>query len=313
MTATLLFHLEKAWEEAKEGLSAEALGSRWGVILASTKGNTEDVVWQNEEKLASTDPLTPILEAMTPRLGVKVTRKICVSNACASSHGALFLAEHWLRLGVVDQVAVLAADGVGRFVEAGFKSLGALSKTKTKPFAPDRDGLQLGEAAAVLLLSLTIPSDLRVTNTSLETEGASVTRPSPSGESLLSACRHALGTASAEVIIAHATATVANDLVEDHVFCELFPVQAPIVTGTKWSIGHTLGASGAIDVIAAAEILRRQTAFCLGNTDKADPKLKSNYALRGRSLSGSYRRALVTSLGFGSVYAALIVERETLQ
>ena len=75
-----------------------------------------------------------------------------------------------------------------------------------------------------------------------------------------------------DLVIAHGTGTPINDACEDRVFTELFRAgAAPAVTATKGSIGHTLGASGAMDVIAACEALRRQRAFAITGARRIDP------------------------------------------
>jgi 3-oxoacyl-(acyl-carrier-protein) synthase len=116
------------------------------------------------------------------------------------------------------------------------------------------------------------------------------------------------------VVIAHGTGTEANDAVEDTVFDA---VLAPgvVVTGTKWCVGHTLGASGAVDLIAACELLRRQRPFALHTTEVVDRRFRASYLTRARleALGGRFprglERVLVTSVGFGGMHAAAVVER----
>lgn len=296
MRERLLTHLESAWREADVGPAPE------GVIFASTKGEHEDFIRTAVDR----DPYSELLDAFLARVGLFPRRRLVVSNACASSHVAIVLARRWLHR--MSNVLVLAADGIGPFVETGFRSLGALSPTRVRPFSADRDGLQLGEGAAALLFSKSSFSDLAVSGAATETDGQSVTRPSTDGESLrrVSAC--ALGGKSPDFVLAHGTGTVFNDQAEGKVFETLCPL-AP-VTATKWSIGHTMGASGALDLIAAAEAMRRGRLFNIGNTPVADPKLGASFLhASAPPCEGDFRRALVTSLGFGGVHAAVVLER----
>ncbi|MBC7691976.1 MAG: hypothetical protein H7222_09410 [Methylotenera sp.] len=211
-----------------------------------------------------------------------------MSNACASSLGALYLANSWIEKKRVRRVLVLAADHVGRFVMQGFQSLQALSPTRVQPFARNRDGLRLGEAATAILLCdpevepFTSARDaLTLEAIGMDTEGYAVTRPSQSGTSLKKACSIAMGKARSEsardpavdLVIAHGTGTQINEVAENQVFQTFFPEGLTPITGTKWSIGHTLAASGAMDFIAGCYALRTQRVFKMANTHEVDSKL----------------------------------------
>ena len=296
---TLLKHLSLSFHEA---LGARDLEGTYGVILASTKGLTEDVVWTSSSDI---DPLTPLLDDFISRHQLKPSRKICVSNACASSLAALALARMWLV--DLDHVIVLAADSVDSFVLHGFNGLRVLTNEVVRPFDGKRSGFYLGDAAACVLLSRKISSDTQLIDARFDSEGYAVTRPSHSGESLLRACRQIEGVLGAELVIAHGTATRANDETEDRVFSALFESAAPpAITGTKWMIGHTLGASGLIDTIVAREAIRAQSSTALMTTKHIDPKFKGRYVL-GHTQVMPIKKVLVTSLGFGGVHAAALV------
>jgi 3-oxoacyl-[acyl-carrier-protein] synthase-1 len=290
--------------EAFGELGFENSSSRLGVIFASSKGCLEDFIWEKSPSLGE-DPLAPVLTEFLRRTELSPARRIGISNACASSHSALFLARAWLSASAVEEVLVLAADGIGPFVENGFRSLGAMTATRARPFAPNRDGLQLGEGAAVLWLSTRAAGPLCLKGVGLDAEGYAVTRPSESGASLKRAVGRCLGKRRTDLVIAHGTATAANDAAEDCALAEFFEGDTPPVTATKWSIGHSLGASGLVDAIAACEAIRHRHAFPLGNTEVIDPSFRAQY-LVGRSVS-SPRDVLVTSLGFGGVHAAIHV------
>jgi 3-oxoacyl-[acyl-carrier-protein] synthase-1 len=214
-------------------------------------------------------------------------------------------------------VVVLACDAVDSFVLHGFHQLRVVSLDRTRPFASNRSGFHLGDAAACVLLSKKIESEFRLVDARIDSEGHAATRPSHSGESLLRAARqlHSIDSLPPELVIAHGTSTQANDVTEDRVFTALFAESKmkPAITGTKWSIGHTLGAAGLIDVIAAVEVLKSQKAFSIFTTDTVDSAFESSYLVRTpgapalRPLDVS--RVLVTSLGFGGVHAAALVGR----
>jgi 3-oxoacyl-[acyl-carrier-protein] synthase-1 len=209
-------------------------------------------------------------------------------------------------------VLVLAADHPARFVRQGFETLKVLSPTACRPFSGDRDGLVLGDAAAAILLTRDVGA-FEIQGIATDTEGFAVTRPSHSGASLRRACVAALQTAPQtrpDLVIAHATGTQINDSTEDQVIYSLFEDQVP-VSSTKWCIGHTLGASAAMDVIAACEVIRRQDVFRIASTCETDPKLQSRFLAAKASLPEQFAasRVLVTSLGFGGVHSAALIGR----
>jgi hypothetical protein len=226
------------------------LSGRYGVLLASTKGLSQDFIGQGA---AATDPVTPLLDEVLRALELNPERRMCVSNACSSGLAALEIAREWLTQGL-DQVLVLAADAVTPFVSKGFQSLNLVSTTTPRPFAKTRDGFFLGEAAAALLLS-NREEGFYLSPVGLDTEGFAVARPSHSGESLVRAGRTL---PSADLIVAHGTGTPINDATEDLAFSLLYPEGTPPITGTKWCVGHTLATSAAIDTIVACEILKRE-------------------------------------------------------
>src|SRR5690606_38448629 len=131
------------------------------------------------------------------------------------------------------------------------------AETRVTPFARDRQGIQLGDAAVVLIVSRTMESFASITDIAIESDGFAATRSDATGVSL----RHVVAQMPRpDLIIAHATGTPANDVVEDHVYGSLFGTSVP-VTCTKWSVGHGLGASGGIDVVAGLETLLQQQVF----------------------------------------------------
>jgi 3-oxoacyl-(acyl-carrier-protein) synthase len=147
-------------------------------------------------------------------------------------------------------------------------------------------------------------------------DGSPVTRPSASGEGLRKACLQIPGIQGRNVpdlIVAHGTGTVMNDAAENEAFESVFGdrVSGIPVTGTKWSVGHTMGASAAVDLVAACEVLRRQSAFRLANTDEVDPSFRGRYLHASAELQEPFHaeRVLVTSLGFGGVHAAALVRK----
>ena len=324
-------HLFMAWKQMIESLSERRKrrldpsfvnGRRLGIILCSTKGEIDDWIWKpsfSEEEL-NRDPITPVLDRFISESGITPCLRTTVCNACASSLSGLFLAKLWISQGRADDVVLLAADRIGPFVARGFDSLKVLTGSHVRPFSVDRDGLRLGEAAASIFLSAEAERELPIAweleAVGLDAEGYSATRPSASGESLRRACLNLpmIAENPPDFVIAHGTGTQLNDSAEDRVFAGFFNRSAPKkvpVTGTKWAIGHTLGASGAMDLIAACEMIRRQEVFRLATTETVDPGFGAHYLDRfaETSLPFETKRGWITSLGFGGIHAAASVVR----
>lgn len=298
----MMSHLMFSWREARANVDLSR--DRIGVILASTKGLIEDHIWSGES--LKNDLMTPLLQTFCQRAEISAVKKMVVSNACTSSLSAIWLAEKWLEADVVDSVVVAAAEEVGPFVLQGFHCLHALTASVAQPFAKERDGLQLGETAAVMILSKR-PSDVVVSGVAVDVEGHAVTRSAPSGNSLKRAIR-SLPPGEPDLILAHGTGTQLNDEIEDQIFFGEY-ASRPAVTGSKWSIGHSLGASGAVDLILASESIRRQTTFRLGNTEQADPKFRCRYLTKNSDVNVQPSRVLISSLGFGGIHAVTMVEK----
>ncbi|MES2855939.1 MAG: beta-ketoacyl synthase N-terminal-like domain-containing protein [Bdellovibrionota bacterium] len=315
----LLQELGFAFQEATSQLSPTAVarirtGSRLGVILASTKGVIEDFVWREdipaETWEATLDPIEPLLSSALKAFELNPGEKICISNACASSLAALTLAEMWIKRGRVDDVIILSADYAGPFVRKGFQSLRVLTPDKTMPFAGNRSGFHLGDAASAIVVSkFSEGAVCEILKSAIDSEGYAVSRPSHSGDSLHRACSRVGDLSQIDLIIAHGTATQPNDAIEDRVFGRLFgdtDKKTPWVTNTKWCVGHTLGVSGLIDVIAAAEVLRRQKVFRIASTSEVDSNFTGKYLISNSETAiGPVREILVTSLGFGGVHSAV--------
>jgi 3-oxoacyl-[acyl-carrier-protein] synthase-1 len=298
--------LVAAWREA--GAPA---GPRLGVVLASTKGAVEDVVWSAPPAVLKDDTLAPVLARFLELAALTPARALCLSNACSSAHVALELARHWLAARAVEQVLVLAADQAGPFALRGFASLKSLAPERVTPFGAGRQGIQLGEAAVALWLSAAgvAAPVARLAGVATQVEGYAVTRSHEGGATLAAVCRSVCGAREPGAVIAHGTGTLANDAMEDGVYFRLFGARVPI-TCTKWSVGHCLGASGAVDVVAALAMMRHGL-FAVANTSQLDPAMRARYLTPDRREGDTQPPAsvLVASAGFGGMHGAVWVEK----
>jgi 3-oxoacyl-[acyl-carrier-protein] synthase II len=168
---------------------------------------------------------------------------------------------------------------------AGFVSSRAMSPTVTaRPFSKDRDGMVLGEGAAIVVLEEWEMAEARGATILAELIGAAatgdayhLTAPHPEGEGAERALRLALadagiGPEDVGYVNAHGTGTDLNDRTEGAVIARVFPTQPP-VSSIKGSTGHALGASGAIEALASVlAITKRELPPNVGMTEQ-DPEI----------------------------------------
>lgn len=199
-----------------------------------------------------------------------------LSTACSSSGRVFLSAKRLLQAGIVDAVIVGGADSLCRLTLNGFHGLEALSSTLCNPFSKNRDGINIGEAAAFMLLSLSAelqPLDadkLQQTgnsDTPLALLGAGdssdahhISAPHPEGNGAEEAMRKALADAGLTpqdigYVNAHGTATPLNDEMEAKAIHRVFGPHTP-VSSTKPFTGHTLGAASAVEAAICWHILR---------------------------------------------------------
>ena len=132
------------------------------LVLSTTKGNI-GLLDQLTDERQTTDPqllqrlsLGHSAEVIAKAVGIP-TMPIVVDNACISGASAIVFATRLLRMGRYDHAVVCGAERQSRFIVSGFQSLKALSSQVCRPFDIDRTGLNLGEAAATVILSRTAP------------------------------------------------------------------------------------------------------------------------------------------------------------
>jgi 3-oxoacyl-[acyl-carrier-protein] synthase-1/3-oxoacyl-[acyl-carrier-protein] synthase II len=247
----------------------------------------------------------------------------CVSvlAACSSSTFAIGLGCRWLEAGRADLVIAGGYDALSLFIASGFEALGTITASLPRPFRLERDGMALGEGAALLALSYEdgekrgLGSVLGFASTS---DAHHVTAPDPSGRGLARAATLALGDAGVtapevELVSAHATATLHNDSAEAAALDTLFRGASvePVLHAYKAAIGHSLGASGALETLAALSALERGILPASAGEGALEPRLPVR--VLARHAAGSARRCLKLSAAFGGANAALVLGRAGTQ
>ncbi|WP_228012953.1 beta-ketoacyl-[acyl-carrier-protein] synthase family protein, partial [Vibrio sp. OPT18] len=192
-----------------------------------------------------------------------------ISTACSSSGRVFLTAQRLLDSGMADAVLVGGVDTLCKLTLNGFHGLEALSTTHCKPFSATRDGINIGEAAAFMLLSKTKlagvnaaqdTSNIALLGCGDSSDAHHISAPHPEGNGAEQAMKKALHSAQLNAedigyINAHGTATPLNDSMESKAIHRIFANKVP-VSSTKPLTGHTLGAASAIEAAIAWHILK---------------------------------------------------------
>ncbi|MEO2279998.1 beta-ketoacyl-ACP synthase [Pseudoalteromonas pernae] len=188
-----------------------------------------------------------------------------ISTACSSSAKALSSAKGMLEAGLADVVICGGADSLCQLTVNGFAALASTSEALCRPFAADRDGINIGEGAAIFVMSK--ERSLGHASTALIGCGASsdayhMSAPEPTGEGAQSAMHQALADAGikpqdVEYLNAHGTATPKNDEMEAQAIARVLGCDVPVSSTKHWT-GHTLGAAGAIEAAICWLLIEQQ-------------------------------------------------------
>jgi 3-oxoacyl-[acyl-carrier-protein] synthase II len=189
-----------------------------------------------------------------------------VSTACTSGTAALALGAGWIDEGC-GAVVVAGVDALSLFIHAGFSGLGALSGSIPRPFHAERDGLVLGEGAAALVLESLSSAQARgaqvlalLCGVGLACDARHMTAPHREGRGVAAALRAALqdarlAPAQVQAVSMHGTGTPFNDGMEARALRAVFGEQPLAIHAIKRSIGHTMGACGAIEAAVVVSSL----------------------------------------------------------
>jgi 3-oxoacyl-[acyl-carrier-protein] synthase-1 len=176
-----------------------------------------------------------------------------ISTACTSSARALMSAQRLLDLGVCDVVLCGGVDTLCKLTLNGFSALEAVSEQRCNPFSVNRNGINIGEAAVLFLMSkqTTDSQAIALLGSGASSDAHHISAPEPSGRGAREAMRKALNQAKLQpeqigYLNLHGTATQHNDAMESQAVSALFAQGVPC-SSTKPMTGHTLGAAGALE------------------------------------------------------------------
>lgn len=233
-----------------------------------------------------------------------------ISTACSSSAKALAAGQRLINAGLADAVLVGGVDTLCKLTLNGFNSLESLSQGICQPCGQQRDGINIGEAAALFLLSKqTAPTMLISAGESMD--AWHISAPHPEGQGAAKAMQAALDLAQLKAqdigyLNLHGTATLQNDAMEIKAVQQVFQDYAVPLSSTKHKTGHCLGAAGAIEAMICTQVLQDQTWLPLHQNTRFDAELDMHNFVEDAQLTQKISYVMSNSFAFGGSNISLI-------
>jgi 3-oxoacyl-[acyl-carrier-protein] synthase I len=238
-----------------------------------------------------------------------------ISTACSSSGKAFSSARRLIKLGLCDAVIVGGADSLCGLTVNGFDSLESISSGFCKPFGLHRDGINIGEAVSLFVLS-TEPSSIALKGIGATSDAYHFSAPDPEATYVIKAMQNALDDAGKthdeiDYLNLHGTATVLNDAMESKAVHTLFGSKLA-VSSSKGMTGHTLGAAAALELAICWLLLNNNDNQGMLipniNNDAIDSKLpRLNLVKKGDFLGRKIKTCQSNSFAFGGNNLSIIL------
>ena len=307
---------ELAFRSAQKAIDASGINvssTRTVFILSSTKGSIEKLGQTDDDKLY----LGNIAQRIATRLGIQLS-PIVVCNACISGLAAMILASRLLVSKKYDYAVVCGADCPGRFIISGFQSLNAMSAFSCQPFDIERQGLNLGEAAATVVLGREITTKSvnngcrkqvwQIGHGYIKNDAYHISSPSKTAEGLYEALQETMNgidKRNIAFINAHGTATLFNDQMEA-IAIHRAELQDIPVNALKGYVGHTLGAAGIMETILCMKAVDDHTV--LGTRGYEEVGVSGRIQLSSKHHSTIKTSFIKQLSGFGGCNATLYAQ-----
>lgn len=305
-------------QKAIANAQLELKGKRTAFILSSTKGNIEENI-----------SLADSAQRIASQLGID-SKPIVVCNACISGLSALILGNRLIDSGLYDAAIVCGCDTPRQFILSGFQSLKALSPEPCRPFDMERMGLNLGEAAATLILSKNPiqGNSWRMGDGFIRNDAFHISTPSKTADGLYLSLQRTLESFTKEIsstckqidmkehlafINAHGTATLFNDQMESVAIGRAGLSDLP-ANAYKSFWGHTMGAAGILETIISMKAIDDDTILGTRGFAELGVSGKMNICAENRPTD---KKGFIKMLsGFGgcnaTIWAAKSPERENI-
>lgn len=308
----------KSAQKAIGNVQLELKGKRTAFILSSTKGNIEENI-----------SLADSAQRIASQLGID-SKPIVVCNACISGLSALILGNRLIDSGLYDTAIVCGCDTPRQFILSGFQSLKALSPEPCRPFDMERMGLNLGEAAATLILSKNPiqGNSWRMGDGFIRNDAFHISTPSKTADGLYLSLQRTLESYTKEIssaceqidmkahlafINAHGTATLFNDQMESVAIGRAGLSDLP-ANAYKSFWGHTMGAAGILETIISMKAIDDDTILGTKGFSELGVSGKMNICAENRPTD---KKDFIKMLsGFGgcnaTIWAAKSPEKENI-
>lgn len=305
-------------QKAIANAQLELKGKRIAFILSSTKGNIEENI-----------SLADSAQRIASQLGID-SQPIVVCNACISGLSALILGNRLIDSDLYDTAIVCGCDTPRQFILSGFQSLKALSPEPCRPFDMERMGLNLGEAAATLILSKNPiqGNSWRMGDGFIRNDAFHISTPSKTADGLYLSLQRTLESFTKEIsstykqidlkehlafINAHGTATLFNDQMESVAIGRAGLSDLP-ANAYKSFWGHTMGAAGILETIISMKAIDDDTILGTRGFSELGVSGKMNICAENRPTD---KKGFIKMLsGFGgcnaTIWAAKNPERENI-
>ncbi|MEO6316905.1 MAG: beta-ketoacyl synthase N-terminal-like domain-containing protein [Chitinophagaceae bacterium] len=285
--------------------------SRTILIISSTKGNIALLENNALDNALKADIGLSASAKKLARYFKLANTPLVVSNACISGPTALLTGKRLLQMGKYLHAVVAGADVISSFVLSGFQSFQAISAQPCKPFDAARNGINLGEAAATIILSAAIKGPVKLSGGAVTNDANHISGPSRSGQELCIAINRALQQAQVKAadlgfISAHGTATVYNDEMEAKAF-SLAGMETIPVNSLKGYYGHTLGAAGIVESAIAIHSLQQNKLIATRGFQQRGVSVPVNVCKETMEVHADH--FLKTAAGFGGCNAALVFSK----
>ena len=299
---SLVYHSVK---QALKDCSIDLSSPRTLFVVSTTKANIDYLAAADYDNLQPAESAQRIASL----LGI-TTQPLVVCNACISGVAALVTAQRMLEHGSYDTAIVVGCDVISHFIVSGFQSLKALSREPCRPFDIERLGLNLGEAAATMILSVNQPpaDSWEIVRGAIRNDGYHITSPSPKGEGCASAIRYVTEGIDLDILSAvnvHGTATMYNDQMESKAIAASGLSDIPINT-LKGYYGHTLGASGILETIITMHSVSHGELLATRGFSEIGVSGKVNISANSMRVSKQSFVKIIS--GFGGCNAAVRME-----
>lgn len=316
-TNGLLCYLADQMADTIKRLRSDYQSHRILIIIATTTTGMKEIEAQpfeqidyhrQQELAAVSENLMRYCKLQCPNL--------VVSTACTSGAKVLGLARMFIRLGLCDAALAGGSETLNRLTCRGFESIESYAENYCRPFQPDRDGINIGEGAALFVLERA-DSGIALSGFAESSDAWHESAPEPEGIGPESAIRSALLDAritpeNVDYINLHGTGTRLNDAMEAKVIHRIFGTNTP-ASSTKSVTGHTLGLAGSLEAAILWLLVKHPTAVELPphhGAENYDPDLpKINVVRTTDNPPCSVNTALSTSFAFGGHNTALVLTR----